>query len=315
MNVPPLQFGAYGDDMKIARRILGIVLAFFASFSLVMALVTRVAYNTAFDTDTYVHTVTAIAENPNSLSRISDFISNSFTESADLGNPQLAPLFRRAGIDQEKFESELVSVLQNSVTKFMQSDLFIKMWADTNRAAHAQLMKLIKSDTTVTQDFMVELGPIVKTAAESIQDPNGYISKIIPLKTFIPSETKMQFKLVQASGVEDLRTAVDIAGKARTGLLISALVFYLFAFNVFGSKRASLRLVSASLAVVGIFTMLIRAIGKSVVGNLVEAEAKSSATTIYSITTSPLAGYAVFVLLLGAVGFAATFYRRTETTN
>ena len=298
--------------MKTLRRSMAIFLAFIATITLVTALVVRVAYNTVFDTDTYVHTVTAIAENPDSLSRVSDFISNSFSESADLGNPKLAPLFRKTGINQGEFETKLRTILQDSVYSFMQSDTFITLWGDANRAAHTQLMALIKSDSTVTQDFMVDLGPIVKAAAMSIQDPNGYISKFIPLKTFVPQDTKMQFKLVQASGVEDLRTAVDIASKARTGLLFSSLFVLAMAWLLFGRTRGAHRLVAIAFASAGVLAFAVRAVGKTVVGNIVTTEAKRSATTIYSITTAPLTGYAVFVLILGIAAFGATFYRRSK---
>ncbi len=298
--------------MKFLRRSLGIFLAFFATFALVGALVVRVAYNTAFDTDTYVHTVTAIAENPDSLSRVSNFISNSFTDSANLGNPSLDRVFRKADIDPSVFETRLREILQESVYTFLQSDIFKTLWANTNRTAHAQLMTLIRSDSTVTQDFMIDMGPIVKAAATSIQDSNGYIARIIPLTTFVPTKSKMEFKLVQASGVEDLRTAVNIAGAARTGLLSSAVVLYLFAFNVFGRKRSSLLMVSIAIGAAGVLTLILRAIGKSVVGHVVTAEAKQSATTIYNITTAPLTGYAVGVLLIGVAGVTATFYRRNS---
>lgn len=297
--------------MKAFRRGVAIFLAFIAIIMLVAALVVRVAYNTVFDTDTYVQTVAAIAENPESLSRVSDFISNTFTDSADLGNPKLDPLFRRAGIDQSKFELQVRSILQKSVYEFMQSQTFTTLWEGTNRAAHSQLMALINSDSTVKQDFMVDLGPIVKAAAMSIQDSNGYIAKIIPLKTFVPQETTMQFTLIQASGVEDLRTAVDIAGNARTGLLFGSLFILAMAWLLFGRTLGAHRLVAIAFASTGVLAFAVRAVGKTVVGNVAGTEAKRSATTIYSITTAPLTGFAVLVLILGIAGFAATFYRRS----
>lgn len=297
--------------MKAFRRGVAIFLAFLATIMLVAALVVRVAYNTVFDTDTYVQTVAAIAENPESLSRVSDFISNSFTDSADLGNPKLDPLFRRAGIDQSKFELQVRSILQKSVYEFMQSQTFTTLWEGTNRAAHSQLMALINSDSTVKQDFMVDLGPIVKAAAMSIQDSNGYIAKIIPLKTFVPQETTMQFTLIQASGVEDLRTAVDIAGKARTGLLFGSLFILAMAWLLFGRTRGAHRMVAIAIASAGTITLVIKAIGKNVVHGVVDVSARDSADAIYSVTTSPLTGYAVFILMIGFAGFGATFYRRT----
>ena len=298
--------------MKILRRSFAILFTVLATLMLATALVVRVAYNAVFDTDTYVQTVTAIAENPESLSRVSDFIENSVVEAAHIDYAQLSGVFRKVGINPGDFEFRLRGLIHESVYSFLQSDQFITLWANTNRAAHTQLMVLAKSDTPVTKDFVIDLGPIVKAAAMSIEDPNGYISKIIPTKTFVPQDTKMQFKLVQASGVEDLRTATDIAGKARTDLLVSAVFFLVLAWLLLGRTRGSLRIIAVAIASAGIVAVVTRIVGKNVVGNIAGTEAKLSATTIYSITTAPLTGYAGLVLILGFAGFAATFYRRSK---
>ena len=298
--------------MKVLRRSFAILFTVLATLMLATALVVRVAYNAVFDTDTYVQTVTAIAENPESLSRVSDFIENSVVEAAHIDYAQLSGVFRKVGINPGDFEFRLRGLIHESVYSFLQSDQFITLWANTNRAAHTQLMVLAKSDTPVTKDFVIDLGPIVKAAAMSIEDPNGYISKIIPTKTFVPQDTKMQFKLVQASGVEDLRTATDIAGKARTDLLVSAVFFLVLAWLLLGRTRGSLRIIAVAIASAGIVAVVTRIVGKNVVGNIAGTEAKLSATTIYSITTAPLTGYAALVLILGVAGFAATFYRRSK---
>ncbi len=298
--------------MKVLRRSFAILFTVLATLMLATALVVRVAYNAVLDTDTYVQTVTAIAENPESLSRVSNFIENSVVDAAHIDYAQLSGVFRKVGINPGDFEFRLRRLIHESVYSFLQSDQFITLWANTNRAAHTQLMVLAKSDTPVTKDFTIDLGPIVKAAAISIEDPNEYISKIIPTKTFVPQDTKMQFKLVQASGVEDLRTATDIAGKARTDLLVSAVFLFVLAWLLLGRTRGSLRVIAIAIASAGIVAVVTRIVGKIVVGNLAGTEAKLSATTVYSITTAPLTGYAVLVLILGIAGFAATFYRRSK---
>lgn len=299
--------------MKFLRRSFAIVFTVLATLMLATALMVRVAYNAVFDTNTYVDTVTAIAKNPDSLSRVSNFIENTVIDSAHIDDARLAVVFRKAGINPGEFESRVRQTIHESVYSYLQSEQFITLWANTNRTAHTQLMALARSDTPVTEDFTIDLGPIVKAAAASLQDPNGYIAKVIPLKYFTPNGDSFQFKLVQASGVDDLRTATDIAGKARTDLLVSAVFLFVLTWLLLGRKRSSLQVIAIAFASAGIVAVVTRIVGKIVVGNLAGTEAKQSATTIFSITTAPLTGYAVLVIVLGCAGFAATFYRRNNS--
>lgn len=298
--------------MKIFRRALAITFSVVAMFLLAASLIVRVAYNAALDTDTYVSTVTKIAEDPESLNRVSDFIENSLLDSMHLNDPQFYSSLQKAGIDGAKFESQARQVLHESVAAFISSDQFLKLWATTNRAAHTQLMTLVNSDTPATQDFMLDFGPVMKAAAAAIHDPDIKISTIIPLKNLIPPNETFQFKLIQANSVEDLRSSVNMADKARTELILTVTVLLALAWLLFGRTRGAHRVVAITIFSSGLASLAIRAVGKMVATNLASDEAKKSAEAIYTITTAPLTGYALFVLTIGAVAFGATFYKRTN---
>jgi hypothetical protein len=95
-------------------------------------------------------------------------------------------------------------------------------------------------------------------------------------------------------------------------LLIAAILMLALAWLVFGRARGAHRLVALSIFGAGLLTFVARAIGENVIGAIVNDDAKTSAVTIYTIATEPLTGYAVFVLMIGAIGFAATFYKRSN---
>lgn len=298
--------------MTFVRRSMAIFLAFIATITLVAALVVRVAYNTVFDTDTYVETVSSIGQLDSMQGKVSTFVSDSLVNGAQLDSPQYSALFRKVGVNQATFRDTVAKTVYESVNRYMKSEAFITLWASTNRTAHTQLMTLVKNDSPITQDFVVDLSPLVKAAATSLDDPTNAISKVIPLNTFVPTKGTFEFKLIQAKSVEDLRTAVDIAGKARTGLLLSSLVVLALAWLLFGRTRGAHRLVAIAFVVAGTITLVIKAVGKNVVHGVVDVSARDSADAIYAVTTSPLTTYAVVVLILGIAGFGATFYRRTN---
>jgi hypothetical protein len=298
--------------VKFLRRSVAIFLASLAIGALVCALIVRVAYATVFDTDTYVETVSEVVNEDGLQSKIVAFATDEIVKATRVNDPSLAPLFSRAGLNQSQFQDTVTRIVSDSVTSFLGSEKFRMLWAETNRTAHTQLMALARSETPVTKDFMIDLGPIVRAAAAEIQDPTNTISKIIPLTSLVPSDESFEFKLIQASGVEDLRSAVKVADRSRMQLLIAAILMLALAWLVFGRARGAHRLVALSIFGAGLLTFVARAIGENVIGAIVNDDAKTSAVTIYTITTEPLTGYAVFVLMIGAVGFAATFYKRSN---
>lgn len=298
--------------MKTIRRSFAVTLSAIAVVLLVGALIIRVAYATVFDTDTYVETVSKVVNEDGLQSKIVAFASDEIVKATRVNDPSLAPLFSQAGLNQSEFEDSVTRIVYDSVTKFLGSEKFRMLWAETNRTAHTQLMALARSETPVTKDFVIDLGPIVRAAAAEIQDPTNTISRIIPLKSLIPTDDSFEFKLIQANSVEDLRSVVKVADKTRMQLLIAALLMLALAWLLFGRARGAHRLVAISLVGAGLLTFVARAIGENVIGAIVNDDAKTSAVTIYTITTAPLTGYALFVLIIGAVGFGATFYKRTN---
>lgn len=301
--------------MLIFRRSVAILLAVLAAVSLALASITRVAYAAIFNTDTYVETVTKVVELSSLQNEVSQFVTDSIAESVQLDSPNITYLLRRANINPGKFRDDVREVITNSVDSFMQSEQFISVWANTNRMAHEQLMTLLSSDSAVTNDFTIDASELVTAIATSLTDPKGVITKFLPLKNFVPKDKLFEFKLIDASSVQDLRNGLDAASKVRWAFLFASLILLLIAWLIFCRSRGAVRMVAIAITCGGLVTLMAKSAGAGAVKSAVDNDAKDAAQAIYSVVTSPLTSYIVAMVLIGAVGIGATFYRGTKTPD
>ena len=75
--------------MLIFRRSVSIFLAVIGTITLVLALVTRVAYAAVFDTNTYVDTVSEVVSLSEMRKEVSTFMTDSIVEGVKLDSPSL----------------------------------------------------------------------------------------------------------------------------------------------------------------------------------------------------------------------------------
>lgn len=301
--------------MLIFRRSIAIVLAVLGTISLTLGSMTRVAYAAVFDTETYVLTVTEVVKLSSLRNEVSQFVTDSLVEGAQLDSPTVTNLLRRANIDPVKFRDDVREVIANSVNSFMQSKQFISIWSNTNRVAHEQLMALLTSDSAATTDFSIDARELVTAMATSLTDPKGVISKFLPLKNFVPENQAFEFKLIDATSVQDLREGLDAASKIRWALIVGSVLLFAAAWLTFGRSRGATRMLAIAVACAGVLTLIAKSTGSSAVKNAVDVDAKAAAEAIYSVVAGPLTSYGVAMLVMGIAGMAATFYRGSKATD
>lgn len=298
--------------MLIFRRSVSIFLAVIGTITLVLALVTRVAYAAVFDTNTYVDTVSEVVSLSEMRKEVSTFMTDSIVEGVKLDSPSLTYALRRARINPDNFRDDVRSMITTSVDTFMQSEKFMTLWKNTNKMAHENLMTIVKSDSEVTNNFNVDATELVTSLASSITDPAGKITKFIPLKEFMPQDQKFDFKLMDAKAVNNLRDGIDAASKIKWAFFFGSIILLLLSWLAWGRTRGAHRVIAISIASAGIITLIAKSSGSSAVSNAVDDKAQEAAKAIYSVITSPLTGYAVAFIILGLAGMGATFYRRSS---
>lgn len=289
----------------ITRRIAAVFLSVFAVLLIVLALVVRTARNEIFTTDRYVQTVSALAATEQLQTDVADAITDSIVDNAGLDSPEISRALRQVGLDPDEFKDRMRSIIQTSALSFVRSDTFTTLWADTNRAAHQRFVALLESD--VSEPLTVDLKDLATSAAESVQDSKGYISKIIPLKNLAQMTGDQSFQLMSADAVDTARTVANVAAILRWALLIAAAVVLAGVWLLLGRGRSSVLVVGLVIAVGGLATILSRQAGTGITVSAASDSAEESVRTIYGIATNPLKGYGITAMVIGAVIAGAAY--------
>lgn len=116
---------------------------------------------TLTNTDTYVKTVAPLATKPEIQTFIAQKTSESFVNSGtvtDLAN-SLLPSSQASGLAVDQLKPLIQTVIDTNVLKVVQSPEFAKLWTNTNRTAHASIVKQLDSNTPGLQ---IDLQPMLE---------------------------------------------------------------------------------------------------------------------------------------------------------
>jgi hypothetical protein len=181
------------------------------------------------DTDAYVETVAPIAEQPAVQAALADAVTDVVLENLDV--PQLTSDALTTLSELEDMPPRVASALpalavpissgiesftRDQVDKALASPRFATIWAEVNRLAHEQVLRLLEGDqdgvvTAQGDTITLNLGPIVEEVSNQMVDAGFSLAANIPT-------VDRQFTLVQSEAVTQAQTGYRLLDALGTWL-------------------------------------------------------------------------------------------------
>ncbi len=217
------------------------------------------------DTDRYLQTVAPVADDPAVQQAVTQRVTTALVDGlqverlagdltsavVDLGLPP------RAAAAVESLQGPLVDAVtarvRTTVRDVVASDEFGALWASANRAAHEQLVAVLRGDPDALArldadgTLSVRLGPVVEVARDALVERGFTVASRVP--ALDPS-----FPLVTSADLVTLRSAYRVLDVLGTWL--PWLVVALLAGGVLTARRRSRTIVAAGLALSGAMLLL-----------------------------------------------------------
>jgi hypothetical protein len=244
---PARQPGAFARG---GRTVASFVLILIAAVLAPLAVVSTFAVGEISDTERYVNTVAPLAEDPTiqaavtdrltneifsyiDLDEISDTAVKAIGETADLSTDQEAILTALTG----PLKSGLQSFTQDQIAKIVQSDAFANAWAEANRVAHEQIVKLLSGDASGTLkvedgEISVDIGSVVDEVKTALVDNGFTLAENIPEVTAV-------YVLYQSDSLATLQTYYSIANTLGYWLPIVAIILALAGIFAANHRRTA----------------------------------------------------------------------------
>lgn len=291
------------------------------------------ARRTVLDTDRYVATVGPLAEDPAVQEYLARTITTQVFEAIDVQGRLQVVLQERA--DRLVFlagpiTSSVQGFVQDQVDTVIASERFAQLWAEVNRIAHEQAIRVLEGDTTV---ITVEEGEVVlnllPVANEVLEGVSGVVGELLGRSVEIPEITPETVpveaisRLEQALGVDlperfgtvtvydsdelaAVQQAVDLFDKAVILLAVLFVVGFGAAMWVSPAKRRTLLQLLTALAVV---LVLERRFAIAAANDLVDSarpENQAAARAVVDTFLGSLLRYTGWFLAIALIALAIT---------
>jgi hypothetical protein len=252
----------------------------------------------ALNTDNWANTSSSLLENKDIQTQVATFLVNELYANvnvqAELQQALPSRLQPLAGPAAGGLRSFGEQVAQRALaTPQMQ-----QLWADANRAAHQDLLKILNGGSAVVSTkggtVTLQLGPLVDQVASQIGVGGNVASKLPPGTGNLTVLHSNQ-----------LSTAQDIAKLVRRlPIVLTALVFLLFGLALYlgaPRRREILRSIGIAFIVTGALALIARILaGNAVVDNVVQtASVRPAAEAAWGIGTSLLVKVASSAIAFG----------------
>lgn len=293
-----------------AWTLLATVLIVLGAILAPLAVVSSWAKVQLTDTDTFVATYAPLAKDPGVQAYVTDQAVKAVQENVDI--PKITdqvvdgitglgtgPVATKAlNALKAPLAQGIVSLLQSTVQRFVQSDAFVQVWQEALRASHTQFEAIMtnqKSAVTIGANgsIGIQLAPIMDRVKQLL------VAQGLTFASSIPSIDKT-ITVAQSSSVPTLQLFYGLAVAAGAWLPWVALL--LLAVGVVVARRRALALVWAAIALALAMAVTLGAITvgrilfqSSVSPSLLPA---SVAQTVYSTVTDAMIATAVAVLVL-----------------
>ncbi len=250
------------------------------------------------NTDNWVNTSSKLLEDEEIQEQIATFLVTQLYANVDVETELKEALPPQAAALAGPAAGGLRQLAQQVGEKALTTPAVQAIWAEANRAAHEQLLKVVNGGgaavSTEEGEVTLQLGKLVTQIANQIGLPSDLTSKLPPDAgelTILESQ--------QLSTTQKVAKAIR-----RLPVVLTALLILLYAAALYlaaGRRRETLRTVGFSFVAVGVVALLLRRFaGNNVVDSLAAtASVKPAAEAAWDIGTSLLVTIADSVLAFG----------------
>jgi hypothetical protein len=154
-------------------------------------------HRTVLDTDTYVSTVAPVASDPRVIAAASRDITNQLYATLDVPAKVADVLPAKAQILSVPIANGARDYVEQAVTRVLASDEFQQLWESSNRFAHAQLVSVLRGDSSVLAAtggaVVLNLVPLLNEALRNMQT---FVSGIVGHAVALPTLTGQELPAV-----------------------------------------------------------------------------------------------------------------------
>jgi hypothetical protein len=208
------------------------------------------------NTDRWVAVVGPLASNPTVQSSVADAVSAVTLNALDVqGRAQSlpGPLARVAA----SADTRVATVVDSTALQVVQSDQFQSLWTDVNRAAHEQIVEILRGqvpagDAVTVSNGEVEVNVLAVVQA-LIQRAQPAAPDVVggPLFQAVRGQLAPDFGyvgVVQASTLATAQRTVQLIDDVTLGLLVMALVLLIVTLAVSSQRRVTTQWLGAGVA-------------------------------------------------------------------
>jgi hypothetical protein len=287
-----------------ARYWGSIVCVVVGALLLPLSVIGRWTSTTLLDTETYVATVTPLAEDEDIQEAVSFRVSQVLVEAIDIEELVSGDLPPAAGFIAGPIESAAQSLIDDVVQEVVSTDAFTRFWADANRIGHEGVVAILTGEGTDRIDaadgkVVLKVGPLVQNVIQRLDEILG-----TDLADSIPDEQlDGEFVLVDSDDLGSLQGAIRLFDDL--SVLLPILVIALFAASVYLSKPRRIGFRNVGYAIVTpmvIFLLLYTwARGQYIDGLPDDTHNPDAAAAAFDITTRLVTRDLWVVLVMGVV--------------
>jgi hypothetical protein len=279
---------------KIVAALVGLatLLAVFAIFSIW-------ANRQALNTDNWVSTSGKLLQNEDVRSQLSNYLADQLFANVDVQAelegalpPKLEPLAGPAAGGLHQLAPQIAE-------KALENPHVQELWAESNRAAHITLLKILDGDSTVSTGG----GEVKLDLSALVAQIGGQLGVGSALAAKIPASAG-QITILKSDQLSTAQSIAQLIRELPVVLTLLALLLYGLAIYLAGPRRRrALRSAGFGFIVAGALALVIRGLaGNSVVGALAANEAvKPAVEAVWSIGTSLLVTVASSAIAFGVL--------------
>ena len=213
-----------------------------------ISVIGRWTSSTLLDTDTYVATITPLADNPDIQEAVAFEVSEVIVDVIDVEALVRDDLPRGTRFLAAPIEAAARTLIDDVVQEFVASDAFASLWAEANRIGHQGVVAVLTGDSNDNVDasggrVVLEVGPLVQGVLQNLDEILD-----LNLADSIPSEQlDGEFVIVDSADLARLQGTIKLADQL--SVIIPILTIALFAASVYLSQQRRIGLRNVGYAI------------------------------------------------------------------
>lgn len=283
------------------RTLFAALLGTIATTLILVSVLSVWVNKTLTDTDTYTAAVTPLVEQRDVqmllANRLTSVIIDSST--ANVAAEKLLSASQRSTKTPDELLEALRPTVFSTVTEVLQSPRFYKVWEQTNRTAHAQLLTQLR---TGSKNLTIDLSPILTTTLEQLK-----LTRLAPLVAGLDM-TGSDLKIdLTGSGIDKAHDYYTWVQNGIIGLVVVTILFALGAMVVSVNHLKTLRLMAIGTGILSVLSLVVIQTPSLITPSGVDADAQAAGLAVAkSLLKNLQATMAVIALICLGVAVAIT---------